>query len=114
MRTAYPRRRRLAGLVSPDRGCPANARRRESVELSVKLIGHLLDDVAHAGAGFDGRRYVIADRATPRDLAADIGLSADAEYFVMVNGDHVTESALDTHELKAGDQVVLCPPLKGG
>tara|TARA_R110002096_G_scaffold2922_11_gene14825 strand:- start:650 stop:904 length:255 start_codon:yes stop_codon:yes gene_type:complete len=84
------------------------------VELSVKLIGHLLDDVTPADATFDGRRYVIADRATPRDLAAAIGLPADAEYFVMVNGDHVAENVLDTHELQAGDEVVLCPPLKGG
>jgi len=84
------------------------------VELSVKLIGHLLDDVTVSGAAFDGRDYAVADGATPRELAATIGLPADAEYFVMVNGDHITENALDTHELKAGDEVVLCPPLKGG
>lgn len=84
------------------------------MELSVKLIGHLLDDVAHTGTTFDGRNYVVAAGATPRDLATAIGLPADAEYFVMVNGDHVTENALDTHELKPGDEVVLCPPLKGG
>jgi sulfur carrier protein ThiS len=84
------------------------------VELSVKLIGHLLDYLPHDGAEFDGRSYVIADRASPRALAADIGLPDDAEYFVMVNGDHVAEDALGKHELQAGDQVVLCPPLKGG
>lgn len=84
------------------------------MELSVKLIGHLLDDVTPAGAIFDGRKYVIDAGATPRELASAIGLPADAEYFVMVNGDHVTENALDTHELKPGDEVVLCPPLKGG
>lgn len=84
------------------------------MELSVKLIGHLLDDVTPAGSTFDGSRYVIADSATPRELAAAIGLPAGAEYFVMVNGNHVTENALDTHELQAGDEVVLCPPLKGG
>ncbi len=84
------------------------------MELSVKLIGHLLDDVTASGATFDGRQYAVADGVTPRELAAAIGLPADAEYFVMVNGDHVRDNALDTHELKAGDEVVLCPPLKGG
>ena len=80
------------------------------MELSVKLIGHLRDDVAD----FNGREFAIADGATPRDLAAAIGLPANAEYFVMVNGEHITENSLHTHELKGGDEIVLCPPLKGG
>jgi len=84
------------------------------VPLSVKLIGHLLEYLPDGGADFDGRAYPASDDMTVTSLAAKVGLPEDAEFFVMVNGDHVVEDDWKTRCLNPDDEVVFCPPLKGG
>lgn len=83
------------------------------MQISVKLIGHLLDDIPN-GAIFNGANYPVDDGATVATLAATVGLPADAEYFVMINGDHVMQQRWQSRELSDGDEIVYCPPLKGG
>ena len=88
------------------------------MEVSLKLVGPLVDRVSHGGARGEPPRVTTAvelpDGATLPMLIEHVGLSADAEYFAMVNNDHVPAERLQTHELNGGDKVVLCPPLKGG
>ena len=51
---------------------------------------------------------------TVTDLVSHLGLKPDAEYFAMVNEEHVAIDQLAVHQLQEGDSIVLCPPLKGG
>lgn len=83
------------------------------MQISVKLIGHLLDDIPN-GASFNGADFSVDDGTTVATLADTIGLPADSEYFVMINGDHVVQPSWLSRELSHGDEVVYCPPLKGG
>jgi sulfur carrier protein ThiS len=84
------------------------------VQVSVKLIGHLLDYLPNDGADFAGSAYTTAAGTTVAALARAVGLPEDAEYFVMLNGDHVTANLWTSQTLGDGDQIVFCPPLKGG
>lgn len=83
------------------------------MQISVKLIGHLLDDVPN-GANFNGAEFSVDDGTTVATLAKTVGLQANSEYFVMINGAHVVQPAWPSRELSHGDKVVYCPPLKGG
>ncbi len=83
------------------------------MQISVKLIGHLLDDIP-SGTSFNGTDFSVDAGATVATLAETVGLPADSEYFVMINGDHVVQPSWHLRELSDGDEVVYCPPLKGG
>jgi sulfur carrier protein ThiS len=88
------------------------------LQVSVKLIGMLLDLLPNGGALGERPRGAVevdlADGATLPALLEHAGLPADTEYFAMVNDDHVPAEQLATYQLNGGDTVVLCPPLKGG
>ena len=83
------------------------------MQIAVKLIGHLLDDIPN-GAKFNGANLPVDDGTTVAALAAIVGLPADSEYFIMINGDHLMEQWWSSRELTDGDEIVYCPPLKGG
>ena len=88
------------------------------MQISVKLLGHLVDLLPPSGKlGLERRRVTPLEIDDDTDLAAliaHIGLPANVEYFAMINEEHVPADALAMRELAEGDAVVLLPPLKGG
>ncbi len=88
------------------------------MQITVKLIGHLVDLVPAGGPLGPRPRGLktldIADDYDLRALLRHLGLQPDLEYFAMINEEHVPAEALAARALAPGDAVVLLPPLKGG
>lgn len=88
------------------------------MQVSIKLIGHLVDLVPQSGPLGPRPRGVttltLADDADLPTLLRHVGLPPDLEYFAMINEEHVPATALASRALAAGDAIVLLPPLKGG
>jgi len=88
------------------------------MEVTVKLVGHLVDLLPPGGPLGErprGRVTVDIEEGAPLPaLVERVGLPPNLEYFAMVNADHVSADALAAQVLRPGDDVVLCPPLKGG
>lgn len=77
-------------------------------------MGHLMDDLPDGGVNFDGSNFPIQEEMTVVSLASEIGLGGNAEFFVMINDEHLPNDQWSERYLRAGERVVLCPPLKGG
>ncbi len=77
-------------------------------------MGHLMDDLPEGGANFNGENFPIRDGMTVTTLAREIGLGENAEFFVMIDDDHLPNNQWAERFLQDGQRVVLCPPLKGG
>lgn len=88
------------------------------MQVTVKLIGHLVDLVPAGGPlgarPLHARPLQLDDDTDLRGLMRTIGLREDLECFAMVNEEHVPAAVLPTRRLADGDDVVLLPPLKGG
>jgi len=88
------------------------------MRITVKLVGPLADRLpASHPLGANPRAACpleIDEGADVTALLTAIGLSAEAEYFAMINDEHVPSADIATRRLHAGDAVVLLPPLKGG
>ena len=88
------------------------------MRISVKLVGPLADRLpAGHPLGANPRAANPLELAAGADVATllrTLGLADDAEYFAMINEEHVPTAEVATRVLNAGDAVVLLPPLKGG
>lgn len=82
--------------------------------IQLVVMGHLVDDLPEGGANFCGDNLPVSDDMTVISLARQIGLGDKAEFFVMINDDHLPNDQWPDRFLKDGERVVLCPPLKGG
>ncbi len=56
----------------------------------------------------------VGPAATPADLIARLGLSAERSYLVMVNGEIVPEARQDVARLRDNDEVTILPKPKVG
>lgn len=82
--------------------------------IQLVVMGHLLDDLPEGGVNFNGTNFSIGQEMTVTSLAAEIGLGENAEFFVMINDEHLPNDQWGVRFLQPGERVVLCPPLKGG
>lgn len=82
--------------------------------IQLVVMGHLLDDLPDGGVDFNGTNFSIGQEMTVTALAADIGLGENAEFFVMIDDEHLPNDQWGARFLQPGERVVLCPPLKGG
>ncbi len=82
--------------------------------IQLVVMGHLLDDLPDGGVDFNGTNFSIGPQTTVTSLAAEIGLGENAEFFVMINDEHLPNDQWGARFLQAGERIVLCPPLKGG
>lgn len=82
--------------------------------IQLVVMGHLLDDLPEGGVNFNGTNFSIGQEMTVTSLAAEIGLGENAEFFVMINDEHLPNDQWGVRFLRPGERVVLCPPLKGG
>jgi sulfur carrier protein ThiS len=82
--------------------------------IQLVIMGHLLDDLPAGGEGFSGENFAIRKSMTVLDLARMIGLGDNAEFFVMINDEHLPNDVWESRFLQPEERVVLCPPLKGG
>ena len=91
---------------------PSSENTTKSIQLVV--MGHLMDDLPEGGKHFNGENFPIPERTTVISLANTIGLGENAEFFVMINDEHLPNNQWEARFLENGERVVLCPPLKGG
>lgn len=84
------------------------------MQIKIRLLGFLREHLPAQNAGYDDATLELPADATIDTLAAQVGLGREFEYFVMRNGEHVADTAHATTRLAEGDNVVFCPPLKGG
>ena len=82
--------------------------------IQLVVMGHLVDDLPDDGENFCGENFPVNDDMTVISLARQIGLGDKAEFFVMINDEHLPNDQWAIRFLKDGERVVLCPPLKGG
>ena len=68
-------------------------------------IGHHLPSTGHID---------VADGMTIAALIAYLKLPDDRGYLVSVNNEMVSPTRYGQHALRAGDEIMLMPPLKGG
>ena len=87
------------------------------MQVTIKLVGVLADRLpaGHPLPHPNGTNTLDLDAgADVANLLGHIGLSAESEYFAMINGDHVPTDKLAGTALNEGDELVLVPPMKGG
>lgn len=82
--------------------------------IDIVVMGYLIDELPNGGDGFNGHDYPLPKPIAITELVVKLGLGANAEYFVMLNDEHLPVEKWQERLLQAGDRVVLCPPLKGG
>ena len=72
--------------------------------------------VEHLPAGSTGNtaELQVPEGATPMDVMRQLGMPADENYLVSLNGEVVVISERDTRVLAENDHLAIMPPLKGG
>ena len=72
--------------------------------------------VEHLPAGSTGNtaELQLPEGATPMDVMRQLGMPADENYLVSLNGEVVVISERDTRVLAENDHLAIMPPLKGG
>lgn len=83
------------------------------MKITVSTAG-LLDDLLPPGSDGDSAELEIGEGATLLDVLAELGISADANYLLSVNGEVVARSERGARVLADDDTLDILPPLKGG
>ena len=83
------------------------------MQINVKT-GGLLRKYLPAGAQGGQTELRVADDATALDVIQQLGLPMEDSYLVMLNGTVLPTAKRGETTLKAGDELGLFPPLKGG
>lgn len=83
------------------------------MKIQLKMLGDLRHYLP-AGTQFNRCELELAHDATASSVLAHIALPADKTYLLMLNGDMIQQADYANTYLKAGDEVVLFPPIKGG
>lgn len=83
------------------------------MRITLKCSGLVLDDLP-IGADGAGAEMDVAEDASVGVVLADLGLSPDEGYLIMVDEQVIVPSEVATRRLKAGDRLVILPPLRGG
>lgn len=85
----------------------------DTATIDIRVMGHLLDDL-HDPENFSGEAFPLGNGQSVIDVAEQIGLVNQDEYFVVLNDDHLPIDVWASHTLGAGDKLLFCPLLKGG
>jgi sulfur carrier protein ThiS len=83
------------------------------VKIQFKTGGQFVE---HLPAGTPGNtaQLEVAEGATPMDVMRQLGMPAEENYLVSLNGEVVVISDRAARVLAEGDQLAIMPPLKGG
>lgn len=83
------------------------------MDISVKLFGGLRSYLP-PGSSFNGCRVSIDEDAKLSALLQQLPIPEDKNYLVIINDEMVLRENYDNIPVKASDEVVLLPPIKGG
>lgn len=83
------------------------------MRITLKCSGLILDDPP-IGADGAGAEMDVAQDASVGVVLADLGLSPNEGHLVMIGEEVIVPSEIATRRLKAGDRLVILPPLRGG
>lgn len=83
------------------------------MKIKLKMLGDLRHYLP-AGAQFNRCELVLAEGAMASSVLTHIDLPDEKTFLLMVNGDMIQQSDYATTQLRADDEVVLFPPIKGG
>ncbi|MGB1009661.1 MAG: MoaD/ThiS family protein [Thiolinea sp.] len=83
------------------------------MKIKLKMLGDLRQYLP-AGAQFNRCELDIAAGSTAQTVLAIVQLPTEKTFLLMVNGDMVPQADYATTSIRAGDEVVLFPPIKGG
>ncbi len=81
--------------------------------LKLRLIGYLREHLP-PGGDYDTIEIDVQEGDTICAITDRIGLSAEVEFFAMLDGEHVPEEDYASTQLAEAKELLLCPPLKGG
>lgn len=83
------------------------------MNVKIKLLGNLRKHLP-ANAGFNDATLEVGEGATPAEVIEKLQLPDSGSYMVLVNDERVAPEALASQALAAGDEVTVCPPIRGG
>ena len=83
------------------------------MKIHFKAGGLLVEHLPAASTG-NTAQLEVSDGATPLDVMRQLGMPADGNYLVSLNGEVVVISERGTRVLAENDSLAIMPPLKGG
>ena len=83
------------------------------MKIQFKTGGLLVEHLPAGGSG-DTVELEVPDGATPMDVIRQLGMPADENYLVSLNGEVVVIGERHTRVLAENDHLAIMPPLKGG
>lgn len=84
------------------------------MRVNVKLMGWLRHYLREGIEEFDDRALELAEDQTVGGLADWLGFRNELDFLALLNGERVPPECFDDTRLKADDEIVYIPPLKGG